>query len=121
MDSQAEYSRSDRRKNSYILIYDRSHLYNERSVRVDPEVRQPHYRHCEKALLEIKHQNENLSQRRIMFVKSMLDFFQELLKQVPISGQLTVEQHSIFQMCLAFYFSVGVRQADRKQLLDGAV
>ena len=36
VDSQAEYIRNDRRKNSYILIYDRNNLYNERNVRVEP-------------------------------------------------------------------------------------
>lgn len=40
--------------------------------------------------MEIKHQNENLNQRRIMFAKSMLDFFQDLLKQVPTAETLTV-------------------------------
>ena len=56
-----------------------------------------------------------------MFSKSMLDFFQDLLKQVPLTKDITTEQHVLFRMCMSFYFSVVVRQNDRKQIIEGAM
>lgn len=46
-----------------------------------------------------------------MFSKSMLEFFQELLKQLPIVGELTADEREIFRSCFFFYFAVVVRHS----------
>jgi hypothetical protein len=81
-DHHNEYTRSERRKNSYILIYDRSQLYNDRDIRIEKTLHPPAYRYCDKSLQEIKRENENISQRRILFSNGMLQFFSELLNHI---------------------------------------
>ena len=53
-----------------------------------------------------------------MFTKSMMEFFYPVLRQIPNTPGVNEHQSGLFRMCVSYFFSVVIRQSERRLIFE---